>query len=61
VAPSSVRRMQTRREVTAMHAAITRVLVALPILAAVAAILVGLGIVPLETSTAMPPACPPDC
>ena len=44
-----------------MHAAITRVFVALPVLAAVAAILIGLGIAPIETSTAMPPACPPNC
>jgi hypothetical protein len=33
----------------------------LVILAAVAAILLGLGIAPIETSTAMPPHCPPVC
>jgi hypothetical protein len=55
------RRMETRREVTAMHAAITRARVMFVILAAVAAISLGLGIAPIETSTAMPVACPPNC
>jgi hypothetical protein len=53
--------MQTRREVKEMHAAITRAHVMFVILAAVAAIFLGLGIAPIETSTAMPIACPPVC
>jgi hypothetical protein len=44
-----------------MHAAITPVRVRFGILAAVAAIFLGLGIAPIETSTAMPPICPPTC
>ena len=53
--------MQTRKEVTEMHVAITRAGLALLILAAVAAAFLILGIAPLETSTAMPSLCPPDC
>jgi hypothetical protein len=53
--------MQTRREVTDMHAAITRARVTFVILAAVAALLLILGIAPVEPSTAMPPICPPHC
>jgi hypothetical protein len=44
-----------------MHVAITRAGLALLILAAVAAAFLILGIGPVETSTAMPPACPPIC
>jgi hypothetical protein len=53
--------MQTRKEVTEMHAAITCAGLALLILAAVAAVFLVLGIAPIETSTAMPPICPPHC
>jgi len=55
------RRMQKRKEVTEMHVAITRAGLALLILAAVAAALLILGITPVDGSTAMPSACPPDC
>jgi hypothetical protein len=44
-----------------MHAAITRARVMFVLLAAVATIFLGLGIAPIETSTAMPPICPPTC
>jgi hypothetical protein len=60
-ASSEPRRMQTRKEVTEMHVAITRAGLALLMLAAVAAALLVLGIAPIETSTAMPPHCPPAC
>ena len=53
--------MQTRKEVTEMHVAITRAGLALLILAAVAAALLILGIAPIDSSTAMPTACPPNC
>ena len=53
--------MQTRKGVTEMHAAITRARVMFVILTAVAAIFLGLGIAPIETSTAMPISCPPSC
>ena len=44
-----------------MHVAITRAGLALLILATVAAVFLILGIAPVETSTAMPPYCPPGC
>jgi Flp pilus assembly protein TadG len=53
--------MHTRKEVTEMHVAITRAGLALLIFAAVATVLLVLGIAPVETSTAMPPICPPTC
>ena len=53
--------MQTRKEVTEMHAAIIRARAMFAILAAVAAVFLTLGIAPIEPSTAMPPICPPHC
>jgi hypothetical protein len=53
--------MQTRKEVTEMHAAITRARVMYVILAAVAAVLLSLGLAPIEPSMAMPVGCPPGC
>jgi hypothetical protein len=52
--------MQTRKEVKEMHAAITRALALSPILAAVAAVILSLGLAPIEPSI-MPPDCPPSC
>lgn len=52
--------MQTRKEVNEMHAAITRALALTPILAAVAAVLLSLGLAPIDPSI-VPPDCPPLC
>lgn len=52
--------MQTRKEVNEMHAVITRARALTPILAAVAAVLLSLGIAPVEPSI-VPPDCPPIC
>ena len=54
------RRMQTRKEVNEMHAAITRVLALSPILAALAAVFLSLVFAPVEPSI-VPPDCPPLC
>ena len=53
--------MQTRREVTEMHVAITHARVMFLILAAVAATFLILGIAPVEPATMPVPACPPIC
>ena len=53
--------MQTRKEVTEMHVAITRAGLALLMLAAVAAVFLILGIEPVEPSTTMHAGCPPGC
>jgi hypothetical protein len=52
--------MQTRKEVREMHAAITRAVALFPIFAAVAAVLLSLGLAPIEPSI-VPPECPPSC
>lgn len=44
-----------------MHAAITRVLALTPILAAVAAVLLSLGLAPVEPSIMPGTTCPPFC
>jgi hypothetical protein len=53
--------MQTRKEVTEMHVAITRAVVVFVILAAVAAVFLVLGTAPVDSSTAMHAGCPPGC
>lgn len=52
--------MQTREEVTGMHAAITRTR-ALIVILAVATTFLGLGLAPIEDSQAMLPNCPAGC
>ena len=55
------RRMQTRKEVKKMHTAITRARVMYVILAAVAAIILSLGLAPVGPAVMPLPTCPPFC
>ncbi|HEX4746271.1 MAG TPA: hypothetical protein VFU99_05240 [Gaiellaceae bacterium] len=53
--------MQSWKEVTEMHAAITRARVALTILAAVAAVSLSLALTTVDPSVMPLPSCPPTC
>ena len=53
--------MQTRKEVKKMHTAITRARVMYVILAAVAAIILSLGLAPVGPAVMPLPTCPPFC
>ena len=59
-AASEPRRMQ-RKEVTHMHAAITRTPVVFIVLAAAALVLVALGLAAGDPALMPPPLCPPNC